>query len=284
MRHIKNVLIIVNRKKKDSSQITSDIEKYLVKEKIKVEILYTDMDVSILNDPGKFDLAVSLGGDGTVLYASRILVDYSIPIIPINLGTFGFITEVSKTEWFSAFEEYRSGLLGVSSRIMLDISVHRGNKQIERFKGLNDLVINADGIAKLLYLDIDLNKDNLGMFRADGIIIATPTGSTAYSLAAGGPIIHPDMSSMILTPICPFSLSNRPIVMPASDRITIKVEKEQRAKVILTVDGQIAFPLEAEDEIRITELEKKISIIRSDKRSFYGVVKSKLGWSGGNNA
>ena len=284
MRHIKNVLIIVNRKKKDSSQITSDIEKYLVKEKIKVEILYTDMEISILNDPGKFDLAVSLGGDGTVLYASRILVDYSIPIIPINLGTFGFITEVSKTEWFSAFEEYRSGLLGVSSRIMLDISVHRGKKQIERFKGLNDLVINADGIAKLLYLNIDLNKDNLGMFRADGIIIATPTGSTAYSLAAGGPIIHPDMSSMILTPICPFSLSNRPIVMPSSDRITIKVEKEQRAQVILTVDGQIAFPLEAEDEIRITELEKKISIIRSDKRSFYGVVKSKLGWSGGNNA
>jgi len=200
------------------------------------------------------------------------------------LGTFGFITEVSKSEWQSAFEEYRSGLLGVSSRIMLSFSIFRNNKKIEQFIGLNDIVINADGIAKLLNLSVDLNKDSLGIYRADGVIVATPTGSTAYSLAAGGPIIHPDMSSMILTPICPFSLANRPIVIPSSDRITIKVEREQRAQVILTVDGQIAFPLQAGDEIRITEFEKKINIIRSDKRSFYGVVKSKLGWSGGNNA
>ena len=284
MRNIKKVLIIVNKKKKDSSNITQDIRDYLKNENIEVFVLYTGFDFPDIDYLDEIDLAISLGGDGTVLNAARLLADYSIPIIPINLGTFGFITEVSKTEWLSAFEEYRSGLLGLSNRVMLDISVYRKNKKIEHFRGLNDLVINADGIAKLLYLNIDLNKDSLGIYRADGVIIATPTGSTAYSLAAGGPIMHPDMSSMILTPICPFSLSNRPIVIPSTDRITIKVKKDQRAHVILTVDGQVVFPLEPDDEIRITEAEKKISIVRSDKRSFYGVVKSKLGWSGGNGA
>lgn len=284
MRSIKNVLIIVNQKKKDSSQITQDIKDYLKKDNIDVRVFHSGFSTYELKDLEGIDLAFSLGGDGTVLYASRLLVDFNIPIIPVNLGTFGFITEVSKSEWLSAFEEYRSGLLGVSSRIMLDITVSRDGAVIEKFKGLNDIVINADGIAKLLNLNVDLNQDSLGIYRADGVIVATPTGSTAYSLAAGGPIIHPDMSSMILSPICPFSLSNRPIVMPSSDRIKIKVEREQRAQVILTVDGQIAFPLEAGDVIRITQFEKKVNIIRSDKRSFYEVVKSKLGWSGGNHA
>jgi len=284
MRSIENVLIIVNKKKKESSQIVDSITSHMTSLDINVIVLSTGTDLSMFSFPVDIDLAFSLGGDGTVLFSARLLADYEIPIIPINLGTFGFITEVSKDEWLSAFEEYRSGLLGVSQRVMLDVAVVRNNREIERFKGLNDLVINADGIAKLLYLNVDLNTDSLGTYRADGVIIATPTGSTGYSLAAGGPIIHPDMSSLILTPICPFSLSNRPIVIPSSDRISIKIENEQRAKVILTVDGQIAFPLEPGDNVRITEAEKRISIIRSDKRSFYGVVKSKLGWSGGNNA
>lgn len=284
MRSIKKVLLIVNRKKKDSSKITEDIRMYLENKNIVVRLFSTGSEIEEDLNVGDIDLAFSLGGDGTVLYASRILAEFSIPIIPVNLGTFGFITEVSKSEWLSAFEEYKAGLLGISSRIMLNITIARNGKSIKQFKGLNDMVINADGIAKLLNLNVDLNKDNLGVYRADGVIVATPTGSTAYSLAAGGPIIHPDMSSMILTPICPFSLANRPIVIPSSDRITIKVEREQRAQVILTVDGQVVFPLEAGDEVSITELDKRVNIIRSDKRSFYGVVKSKLGWSGGNNA
>jgi NAD+ kinase len=284
MRNIKNVLLVVNKKKKDSLEIKNSIENYLKDQNIQFQVVYTGREQPSINRPEEIDLAISLGGDGTVLFAARLLSEYAIPIIPINLGTFGFITEVSKTEWLSAFEEYRSGILGVSSRIMLSISVIRNDEVIASFNGLNDLIVNADGIAKLLSLDVDINKDSLGVYRADGVIVATPTGSTAYSLAAGGPIIHPDMSSMILTPICPFSLSNRPIVIPSSDRITITVKKDQRASVILTVDGQLVYPLKADDKIRITESEKKISIIRSDKRSFYGVVKSKLGWSGGNHA
>lgn len=284
MRDIKNALLIVNCKKKGSLEIADQICGYLEERGVASFIHKTETDIREAGSLDKIDLAISIGGDGTVLYSARTLVDFSIPIMPINLGTFGFITEVSHTEWSDAFEEYRAGILGVSSRIMIDVSVYRDNEKVKSFKGLNDMVVNADGIAKLLYLNVDLNKENLGVYRADGVIVASPTGSTAYSIAAGGPIMHPDMSSLILTPICPFSLSNRPVVIPSSDVIKIRVESEQRAKAILTVDGQMTFPLEEGDEITITELEKRIQIIRSDRRSFFGVVKSKLGWSGGNNA
>ncbi|MBN2655414.1 MAG: NAD(+)/NADH kinase [Spirochaetales bacterium] len=284
MRKINKVLIIVNRKKKDSLSIAGEIRSYLQEKNIETAQHETETDLGEIGKLQEIDLAISLGGDGTVLYASRLLADFSIPVMPINLGTFGFITEVSFSEWINAFEEYRSGVLGVSPRVMVDVSVFREGDLIRHFKGLNDVVVNADGIAKLLYLNVDINHENLGIYRADGVIIATPTGSTAYSIAAGGPIMHPDMTSMILTPICPFSLSNRPIVVPSSDIIKIRVEEEQRAKVILTVDGQLTFPLEERDEIHITEFKHRIPIIRSDKRSFFGVVKSKLRWSGGNNA
>ncbi|MBB6481988.1 NAD(+)/NADH kinase [Spirochaeta isovalerica] len=284
MHRIKNVLIIVNRKKKDSLSIAGEIKTYLEEKNIQTTLHETETPIGDIGDLEIIDLAISLGGDGTVLYASRILADFSIPVMPINLGTFGFITEVSFSEWKNAFEEYSSGLLGVSKRVMIDVSVFRDGNLLRHFKGLNDVVVNADGIAKLLNLNVDINHENLGIYRADGVIIATPTGSTAYSIAAGGPIMHPDMTSMILTPICPFSLSNRPIVVPSSDTIKIRVEEDQRAKVILTVDGQLTFPLEEKDEVHITEFKRRIPIVRSDKRSFFGVVKSKLRWSGGNNA
>lgn len=284
MRDINNVLIIVNSRKKDSGKIAGAITSYMKKKGIKTTVHRTETDLADAGDLSGFDLAISLGGDGTVLYSSRILVEYGIPIMPINLGSFGFITEVSSSEWMNAFEEYRAGLLGVSDRVMIEVSVIRSGRKIKSFTGLNDVVVNADGIAKLLYLNVDLNDENLGIYRADGMIVATPTGSTAYSIAAGGPIMHPDMSSMVLTPICPFSLSNRPIVVPSSDIIGIRVEENQRAEVILTVDGQLTYPLLEKDEVHITEVPRRIQIIRSDKRSFFGVVKSKLGWSGGNNA
>lgn len=284
MRKINNVLIIVNGQKKDTKKIAKEIDAYLEEKGVDRVIHFSDSNIDAVGDLSAFDLAISIGGDGTVLYSARNMVDHSIPIMPLNLGTFGFITEVSSDEWSDAFEEYQRGILGVSNRVMIQVSVMRSGSCVKSFKGLNDIVVNADGIAKLLYLDVDINQENLGLYRADGIIVATPTGSTAYSIAAGGPIIHPDMSSLILNPICPFSLSNRPIVIPSSDTIKIRVEKDQRAKTILTVDGQMTFPLEEGDEIVITEMSKRIQIVRSDKRSFFGVVKSKLGWSGGNNA
>ena len=140
---------------------------------------------------GEIDLAFSLGGDGTVLYSSRILAKKHVPIFAVNIGNFGFITEISKTEWKDAFEKYAKGMLGISERLMLQVRVVRQNAEIASFKGLNDAVIAAAGISKIVNLYVSLSDTPIGGYRADGIIVATPTGSTAYSAAAGGPILHP---------------------------------------------------------------------------------------------
>jgi NAD+ kinase len=281
--HIRKVLLIANLVKPEAEQLASEIRKYL--EGQDIEVVYFGFRGKpaqpVLDD---FDLAVSLGGDGTVLFCSRILSYAGIPILGVNLGQFGFITEVMLDEWQEAFEKYRAGRLGVSPRLMLSVAVNREGTEIARFSGLNDSVIAAAGISKILKLTVKMRDTFLGRYRADGIIVATPTGSTAYSAAAGGPILHPELDAMILNPICPFTLSHRPIVVPSEEVIHIEVEEQQRTEVILTVDGQIVFPLEAGDHVQIRRAEGKGNIIRSDRRSFYEVLRTKLNWSGGPDA
>ena len=167
---------------------------------------------------------------------------------------------------------------------MLDIIVIRGGKQIAEFTGLNDGVVCSAGISKIVRLHLSLTDTELGDYRADGIIVSTPTGSTAYSAAAGGPILDPEMEAMIINPICPFTLSNRPIVVPGEEKVYIEIKSIQRTEVILTIDGQSTFPLLPEDCIEVKRAEKKALIIRSDKRNFYEVLRSKLKWSGGPDA
>jgi NAD+ kinase len=150
--------------------------------------------------------------------------------------------------------------------------------------GLNDAVISASGISKIVKLSVRLSDTPLGRYRADGIIVATPTGSTAYSAAAGGPILHPEMDAMILNPICPFTLSHRPIVVPHDEEIVVEVEEEQRTGLMMTVDGQSEFPLKPDDRIVIRASEEKARIVRSNKRTFYEVLRTKLNWSGGPDA
>jgi NAD+ kinase len=230
------------------------------------------------------DLAVSLGGDGTLLYCSQLLAGEDIPILAVNLGNFGFITEVTRTEWKEIFTKYCQGLIGVSERIMLEVEVKRRGRRAARFLGLNEGVIISSGISKIVRLEAFLSHTYIGRYRADGIVIATPTGSTAYSLSAGGPILHPEMEAFILSPICPFSLSHRPLVVPASEYVEIAVVPGQRTNIILTLDGQAAFKLEENDSVFFRKSEHAARIIRSDKRNFYEVLRSKLAWSGEPNA
>jgi NAD+ kinase len=261
-------------------------------EDIRTHLEANDIDVVVFGFKGKpaqphlddFDLAISLGGDGTVLFSSRILSSRNIPILAVNLGDFGFITEVSKNEWLDAFEKYRSGLLDVGNRILLSVVVVRNGHEIGHFTGLNDAVVSGAGISKIVKLSVSLSDVELGRYRADGIIVATPTGSTAYSAAAGGPILYPELDAMIINPICPFTLSHRPIVVPGAERICIDVEPQQRTKVILTVDGQTVTPLLPEDTVRIERSPVRARIIRSSRRTFYEVLRSKLNWSGGPDA
>lgn len=294
---IKNALIVVNRAKEDASEVGAQIEEYLA-------AIGASVDThGYAEKPGAFtvsdyDVAFSLGGDGTVLYCSRLLgtgsadsagcrdkpAGQSIPIFAVNVGDFGFITEVSKDEWKQAFEKFRNGKLGISERVMVETTLYRGGEAIEIRCGLNDVVIASAGTSKVVRLSVDIGETTLGRYRADGVIIATPTGSTAYSVAAGGPILAPEMDALILNPICPFTLSNRPLVLPGDIPIHIGVEPRQRTDVVLTVDGQETVELAEGDRLKIRRADTKARIVRSDRRNFYEVLRSKLNWSGGPDA
>ncbi len=283
MRTVERVLLVVNLHKPDAQRLSSEIIAYLEGRGITVDFLglKRDSPKPVLND---IDLAISLGGDGTVLYCARMLQDQGIPILAVNLGTFGFITEVSVDEWQDAFEKFCCGETILSKRLMYRVRVIRQGKTIYRAHGLNDTVVTATGISKVVTLKLFLNDTHLGTFRADGIICATPTGSTAYSMAAGGPIVDSEMEALIVTPISPFTLSNRPLVISGDDIIRIEVLAHQRTEMNLTVDGQEMFHLEEGDEVVIEKSRSRALLALSDKRNFYEVVRSKLNWSGESNA
>jgi len=283
LRSIKRVLIIANLHKPDAESLMKEIEEYMESRGIET-ITFGFRGKPEIPSIEKVDFVFSLGGDGTVLFTSRIVESHGIPILAVNLGSFGFITEVSKNEWCSAFEKYMAGELSLSRRIMVKVMVEREGRRIATFRGLNDVVISGSGISKIVQLNVMLNKTSLGQYRADGVIFATPTGSTGYSVAAGGPILDPEIEAFILNPICPFTLSNRPIVISGNDVVFVNIEKEQRAELILSIDGQEVFPLEKGDNIIFEKSHSKALLVRSDKRNFYEVLRSKLNWSGGSNA
>lgn len=282
-KRIHHILLIVNLHKDDSKGLMDEIQTYLEKKSIQVSICAFEGKPAVLPE-GNYDLAFSLGGDGTVLYAARCMAPLGVPLLPINLGTLGFIAAVHRDEWEKVFEAWNSGHCSSSRRLMLDVEVIRNSKSIFRQSCLNDAVIAASGISKLIRLDVHTETVRLGRYSSDGLITATPTGSTAYSVAAGGPILDPEMDALIINPICPFTLSNRPIVVPAHEKILIRVEQEQRSAVQLTIDGQIVEQLLPGDLLSIGCASQKAELIASDRTVFYTVLRSKLNWSGGPDA
>jgi NAD+ kinase len=230
------------------------------------------------------DLAISLGGDGTLLSCARMLAPREVPILAVNMGDFGFITEVSKSELSDTLEKVLQGTLGVSERLMLSVEVQRQGTPSASFLGLNEAVIGIKGISRMIRLKIFMSDTYMGRYRADGVIVATPTGSTAYSMAAGGPILHPEMEAFILTPICPFTLSNRPMVVPANEILRVEVEEPQKVEAVLTIDGQESFLLQPRDCVLIRRAPSKARIVHTDRRSFYEVLRTKLNWAGEPNA
>jgi NAD+ kinase len=232
---------------------------------------------------GEWDIVFTLGGDGTVLYAARILSPAGTPILPIHLGTLGFLAGVERHEWRAVYEQWVNRTAPVSSRCMLELSVERKKTPVHQNMCLNDMVISSRGIAKLIRLQLraEVAQDeyaDLGCYRSDGLIIATPTGSTAYSMAAGGPIVDPEMEALIVSPVCPFTLSNRPLVLPSRQTLLVDVEKEQRSGILLTVDGQDTFELEPEDTITIRHGSHYARLITAGRSSYYAALKNKLAW------
>jgi NAD+ kinase len=282
-RPVHKVLIIVNLRKPDAGTVLADLVSYFGRRGIEV-LRYTFDEPLDGSSLGGVDLAITLGGDGTLLFSAAALASRRVPILAVNLGKVGFLTEISRGEWIEAFEQYECCRIGVSERIMERCAVIRGGREVFAGEGLNDAVISTEGIARLIHLQLYLAGSAAGRYRADGVIVATPTGSTAYAMGAGGPILHPEMEAFLIVPICPYTLSDRPLVVPAHESIEIEVEESRRAAVTLTLDGQRVFSLEPGDRVRYSMGREKCAIIRSDKRNFYEVLRSKLNWAGEPNA
>lgn len=221
-----------------------------------------------------------LGGDGTFLSAVRWIGDQDIPIIGVKFGEVGFLAETAEENLFSAAEYILNNDFTINPRMRLQVKLMQGESEIASETVLNDIVINKGALARLAHIDTYINDHYLTTYSADGLIVATPTGSTAYSLAAGGPIVHPEVPGIIITPICPFTLTNRPLIVPDSADIKIRLAKKS-TKVMLTVDGQAGFEINESHSISIRKSPYPISMITMPDQTYFDVLKAKLRWSGG---
>ena len=222
------------------------------------------------------DIVVVFGGDGTLLYAARIVGASGIPILGINLGSLGFLTEVKLDEVYGAFEALFSGKYQLEERVLLDVEVLREGAIAARYLALNDAVINKGALARIIELEVSVNAQPVLLTRADGLIVSTPTGSTAYSLAAGGPILYPTLDAFIIAPICPHTLTNRPVVIP--DRDSVEICLRHGTEVMLTVDGQVGMPLQQQDCLRIRRAKSTLRLVMPFGSSFFKLLREKLRW------
>lgn len=229
--------------------------------------------------PSDLSCVVVLGGDGTFLSAIRWIQDTGVPIMGMNLGAFGFLTESSANRLFPIMEDIISGTFTTEERILLSAKVLRDGEAVTCQTVLNDVVINKEALARIAHIKTSIDDYYLTTFKADGLIVATPTGSTAYSLSAGGPIVHPSLKTIILTPICPFTLTNRPLILP--DTVIVKIELDERdSNVFLTFDGQVGLEVTHEDSIVIQKASHTIHMLRPSGLRYRDVLKAKLRWGG----
>lgn len=238
------------------------------------------LDRHVSEAPGDLDCIFVLGGDGTFLSAVGWIGDQSIPIIGVKFGGVGFLAETIEENLFSAAESILNNQFTIERRMRLAVSVVRNRKEVVRETVLNDMVINKGALARLAHIETHIDDHYLTTYHADGLILATPTGSTAYSLAAGGPIIHPAVAGIIMTPICPFTLTNRPLILPDTACISMRLAQEA-SDMMLTVDGQAGFALQDADRIEVCKSPHPVNLVKLPDHSYYDVLKTKLRWSGG---
>jgi len=225
------------------------------------------------------DLLVVLGGDGTLLSAVRALDGCEVPVLGVNLGRLGFLTEVALDELYPALERVLSGEVRIEPRTMLTCIVIRAGRELGTYQVINDVVLNKGALARISDFSVRVDGCRVSTYRSDGFIVATPTGSTAYNLSAGGPIVSPDLAAFVLTPICPHTLTHRPILVPDSAAVEIVLEF-QNGEVYLTLDGQQGLELEAGDVVRVVKADRRVLLVRSPGRDFFQLLRSKLHWGG----
>ncbi len=240
----------------------------------------TGCQIQIVNEgelAARVDLMLVLGGDGTMIATGRMLGDNQAPVIGVNYGGLGYLAEFPIEELFPALEAILAGKYKVQQRLMLRVELWRGEEMVTQNRVLNDVVVNKSALARIIEIEASLNDQFVNSFRADGLIVATPTGSTAYNLSAGGPIIYPSMNAMVITPICPFTLTNRPIVVPDDSVIEVRLVTENE-EVALTLDGQVGFTLQAGDRIVIRKSNTSFNLVQPPNRNYFEVLRNKLKW------
>ena len=280
---MQHVAIIYKRFRADAKRLAEELAEWFQQQRIAVFCEQNIDDSQFgqgnpkIDIPAATDMAVVLGGDGTFLSVARFLEDRPTPIIGVNLGGLGFLTEISEEDCFQELEQILDGKYEIEERMRLQVKIQRDRREIFRQSVVNDVVINKGALARIVDVKISIDDRYLTHYRADGLIVATPTGSTAYNLSAGGPIVYPTAHSTILTPICPFTLTNRPIILPSD--VSIEVELGERIKdVTLTCDGQVGCQLASSDQIIISAAPNPLRLIKTPAVDYFEILRTKLKW------
>ncbi len=225
------------------------------------------------------DILIVLGGDGTLLAAARQVAGERCPILGINLGRLGFLTEIPNQQAVETLARVLAGDFETESRALLEVQIHRDGKLLHESLALNDAVISRRGVARLLHVNVNIDAKPVTVFACDGVIVASPTGSTAYGLAAGGPILHPAIAALELVPICPHMLANRPLIVPDTKVIELQSPVDHAGDIVVSIDGQTSIDINANDVVRVTKASKRIHLVKNRHEDYFSVLRGKLGWA-----
>jgi len=266
---IANVVIITKPNQKDVAEVAGQLAAWFRAKGIRTSVNP--------QPPPAADLCVVIGGDGTLLAAVRLMGSSQAPILAVNYGGLGFLTEVTLPELYPALERVLDGQFVIDQRMMLHAAVMRGESSMASHQALNDIVINKGTLARIIELEARVNGQYVSSFRSDGLIVSTPTGSTAYNLSAGGPIVFPSMNAIIMTPICSHTLTNRPIVLPSDVRVELTLRSSED-EVYATVDGQVGLRLESADRLIVEQAGRTVQLIAPAGKNYFDVLRGKLKW------
>lgn len=266
---ISHVVIVTKPHQPDVAKVASELAAWFEEKGIRAS-----MDPA---SAASADLCVVVGGDGTLLAAARLMGERQVPMLAINYGGLGFLTEVTRDEMYPALEGVLAGKMVTHSRMMINVAVHRDGTPVASYQALNDAVIHKGTLARIIELETCVDGQYVSMFRSDGLILSTPTGSTAYNVSAGGPIVYPTMGAIILTPISSHTLTNRPLVLPAESRVEVTL-RSVPDDVYVTVDGQVGMKLAANDRVTVQRSQRLVQLIAPAGKDFFDVLRDKLKW------
>ncbi len=269
---LRSVVVYHHPDKPEARKAFAGLSRWLKKKKVSV--------VSRLNDSrcSSADFAVVLGGDGTILAAARSLAPHGVPILGVNLGRLGFLTTTEYKNLYSIVEKALKGGLKVQERLMIQVRVYGKNGKMSHASlGMNDCYLHAGSSSRIVEIETRLNGEFVTSYKGDGVIISTPTGSTAYSLAAGGPIVSPDLEMMLITPICPHTLSHRPLVVPNDGKLELIITRSS-SPILFAIDGQVNRQLAVGTRVEIKSAEKKLKLLVDPKSNYFEILRTKLNW------